>query len=251
MSESQKPTFTGVTRAMVFLALAAITGLWIYVMTKNEHVNAKPAPVSTDSTVLLNQLVSKATGASRGSSNPRVLLIEFTDLQCPSCKGFQPTVERLLKDNSDARLIFQNFPLPIHDWAFKAASYAECVHDEDTFWRFTTAVYDHQDSITATNVDEQLTALAGALGLDGRSTAVCVVQQETAARVNKSIELGKEIGVTGTPTLFINGHKVTGPGGLPYERLNAMVRFAANVHGGLESFTCSDTTRTSNSACTK
>jgi protein-disulfide isomerase len=222
------------TQTTVFLALAIVTGLWMYVFFRNGHVSVRPHSASDDSGIVFNQLLHNVSGASRGPADAGIQLVEFTDLQCPSCKQFQPTMERLLKENPDVRFVVQSFPLPMHPWAFKAASYAECVSGNgDLFWKFMAAVYDQQSSITLLNADQELTGIAGALGMDVPSIAACATRAETAAKVNKSIDLGKQVGVTGTPTLFINGRKLTAPGDFSYDQLNTMVRSAPRVHAGL------------------
>src|SRR5215469_12417394 len=72
-------------------------------------------------------LEKKATGPARGPANAPVLIVEFSDLQCPHCKEASPTIERLLQEDPDIRFVSQNFPLPSHNRAMKAAQYADCV----------------------------------------------------------------------------------------------------------------------------
>lgn len=174
------------------------------------------------------QLEKGMTGPSRGPADAPVILVEFSDLQCPHCKAAQPTVEKLLSEEKNARLVFQNFPLTGHDWAMKAASYADCVarSSGDAFWKFVQATYDTQTDITAANADEKLTAIADASGVKGADMATCAAQPETTDRVQHSVALGKAVGVSGTPTLFINGRSVSNLGGMSYEELKSLVEFA-------------------------
>jgi len=108
------------------------------------------------------QLEKKVTGPSRGPTTAPVMVVEFSDLQCPHCKEANPTVERLVNEDPDVRFVFQNFPLPSHNWAQKAAAYADCVGraSNDAFWKFIDGVYAAQDDITADNADQKLTELA-------------------------------------------------------------------------------------------
>jgi protein-disulfide isomerase len=169
-----------------------------------------------------------ADGPSRGSANAPVTLVEFSDLQCPHCKAAQPAIDKLLSENSNVRLVFENFPLPMHDWATKAAEYADCVgrSSNDAFWKFIEGVYNAQSDITAANADDKLTALADQSGADGAAISTCAAKPETTSRVQRSVALGKILGVNSTPTAFINGRKVS-IGGLPEEVLNQLVDFAA------------------------
>jgi protein-disulfide isomerase len=156
-------------------------------------------------------------------------VVEFSDLQCPHCKDAQPTVDKLLAEEKNTRLVFQNFPLASHDWAGKAASYADCVgrSSNDAFWKFIQSVYDAQKDISSANADEKLTALADQAGVKGSESATCAAKPETAGRIQRSIALGAALEVTGTPTLFINGRKISNVGGLPYEVLKGLTEFAA------------------------
>jgi protein-disulfide isomerase len=168
-------------------------------------------------------------GPSRGQADAPVTIVEFSDLQCPHCKEAQPTIDKLMSEEKNARLVFQNFPLQSHDWAAKAAAYADCIgrSSNDAFWKFMQGVYDAQSDILTTNADEKLTALADKSGVKGTDIAACAAKPETASRVEHSVALGKSVDVTGTPTLFINGRKIANLAGLPYDMLRQLVEFAA------------------------
>jgi protein-disulfide isomerase len=165
-------------------------------------------------------------GPSHGPADAPVTVVEFSDLQCPHCKDAQPTLDKLMAEDKNVRVIFQTFPLPMHDWAAKAANYADCVSrsSNDAFWKFIGSVYATQSDITAANADEKLTALADAAGVKGADIAACAAKPETATRVEKSMALGKELDVNSTPTLFINGRRVPA---VSYEVLQKLVDFAA------------------------
>jgi len=169
-----------------------------------------------------------AKGPARGPATAPVEIVEFSDLQCPHCKAAQPTIDKLLADEPQARFVFQNFPLSSHNWAFKAASYADCVgrSSADAFWKFVKGVYDAQENITAQNADEKLGGIAAASGADGKATAACASTPETKSRVEQSLALGKSVGVEGTPTLFINGRKI-GNLSIPPEYLKSIVDYMA------------------------
>jgi len=165
-------------------------------------------------------------GPSHGPADAPVTVVEFSDLQCPHCKDAHPALEKLMAENKNVRLVFQSFPLPMHDWAAKAAAYADCVDrsSNEAFWKFIQSVYGAQTDITAANADEKLTGLADSAGVKGADIAACAAKPETASRIEKSEALGKILNVNSTPTLFINGRQVPG---LPYEVLQKLVDFAA------------------------
>jgi protein-disulfide isomerase len=114
----------------------------------------------------------------------------------------------------------------MHDWAAKAAAYADCVSrsSNDAFWKFIPSVYSSQSDITAANADEKLTGLADSAGVKGADVAACAAKPETISHVEKSVALGKELNVDSTPTFFINGRKIPA---VPYEVLEKLVNFAA------------------------
>jgi protein-disulfide isomerase len=169
------------------------------------------------------------TGPSRGPKDAPVLIVEFGDLQCPACKAAQPTIEALVAAEPNARFVFQNFPLEMHNWAAKGAAYADCVGraSNDAFWKFVSKAYETQSDITAENADEKLTALADAAGVKGADIAACAAKPETKARVDASIALGKQVDVTGTPTLFINGRKIGSFDARLSDVYKSLVEFAA------------------------
>ncbi|HZZ16511.1 MAG TPA: DsbA family protein [Candidatus Sulfotelmatobacter sp.] len=174
-------------------------------------------------------LEKSITGPSRGPKNAAVTIVEFGDLQCPACKAAQPAIEGLAASEPDARFVFQNFPLEMHNWAAKGAAYADCVGQasNDAFWKFIAKTYETQSDITAENADEKLTALADGAGVKGADIAVCATTPVTKAHVDASIALGKSVNVTGTPTLFINGRTIGNISQVPAASLKGLVDFAA------------------------
>jgi protein-disulfide isomerase len=174
-------------------------------------------------------LLKGINGVSKGPDKATVTIVEFSDLQCPHCKDAQPVIDKLLAAEPNARFVFQNYPLPMHNWAAKAAGYADCVgrSSKDAFWKFVQGTFDEQANITESNADEKLTAIADAAGVKGAEMATCANKPDTRARVEKSVQLGTDVGVTGTPTLFVNGRKIGNVVGIPEDVLKGLVEFAA------------------------
>jgi protein-disulfide isomerase len=174
-------------------------------------------------------LLKGVNGPSRGPDKAPVTIVEFSDLQCPHCKDAQPVIDKLLTEEPNARFVFQNFPLPSHNWAGKAANYADCIgrSSKDAFWKFVQGTFDAQSSITEANADEKLTAIADTAGVKGADIAVCAAKADTKTRVEQSVALGQSVGVTGTPTVFVNGRRIGNVVGLPPEVLKGLVEFAA------------------------
>jgi protein-disulfide isomerase len=175
------------------------------------------------------ELAASATGIARGPTDASLTVVEFSDLQCPHCKQAQPVIEKLMADFPSARLVFQQFPIEAaHPWAFKAATWAECIGRENNpaFWKFVNGIYDDQLNIDAQSADAKMKEHATAAGADTTKAASCAGRPDIAKAVRDSLELGRAVGVTGTPTVFLNGRKIAGITSIPYEMLKELARFA-------------------------
>ena len=175
------------------------------------------------------KLEKGANGPAKGPAHTAVTVVEFSDLQCPHCKQAAPNVEQLLALEPEIHFVYQNFPLPAHDWAEKAAGYLDCIGraSNDAVWKFIQKTFEEQSNITAANADEKLKAIPADSGVKADEIAACAVKPDTIARIEASIALGKSVGVTGTPVLFINGRPMGG--GTLVDVLRKVVEFQANL----------------------
>jgi protein-disulfide isomerase len=173
------------------------------------------------------QLEKGVNGPAKGPAKAAVTIVEFSDMQCPHCAKAAPAIEQLLAQEPAAHFVFQNFPLPMHNWAEKAADYVDCVGraSNDAAWKFIQKTFDDQANITASNLDEKLKAIATASGVNADEIAACAAKPDTKTRVDASLALGKSVGVSGTPTLFVNGQNL--PATAPVELLKKVVDFKA------------------------
>lgn len=187
-----------------------------------------PDPFSHDRIAL----AERANGPSKGPAKSNLVLVEFGDMECPPCKEVQPLIEKTLAAFPSARFVFQSFPLPFHKWAYRAARYGQCIAEssQENFFRFVDSVYANQNSIPTTDPEPQLRAIADRLGVDGLGLSKCLKDEGSSQEIQRSIELGKDLGVWATPTLFINGRRLL-PGGMSFESLSSIVRFEeSQVH---------------------
>jgi protein-disulfide isomerase len=171
-------------------------------------------------------------GPSRGPAKAPVTIVEFSDMQCPHCQKAAPAMDSLLAQEPDVHFVFENFPLPIHNWAEKGAAYVDCVGhaSNDAVWKFIDKTFEDQANITAANADEKLKAIATAAGANGDEIAACATKPETKSHIEASAALAKSLGVTGTPTLFINGRSVGATA--PLETLKKIVDFEVSQEKG-------------------
>ena len=183
------------------------------------------------------KLEKGVNGPAKGPAKAAVTIVEFTDMQCPHCQKAAAGIEQLLAQEPEAHFVFENFPLPSHDWAEKASEYVDCVGrssggpaaggpSNDAVWKFIQKTFDEQANITEANANEKLKAIATAAGANADEIAVCAAKPDTKARIQASIALGRSVGVNGTPTLFINGRNV--PGGAPVDLMKKIVDFQAS-----------------------
>ena len=158
------------------------------------------------------KLEKGVNGPAKGPAKAALTIVEFSDMQCPHCAKAAPAIEQLLAQEPEAHFVFQNFPLPSHNWAEKAAEYLDCVGraSNDAVWKFIQKTFEDQANITESNADEKLKAVATASGANADAIAACAAKPDTKARIEASIALGRSVGVNGTPALFINGRNVGG-----------------------------------------
>jgi len=178
----------------------------------------------------LQALEKDANGPSRGPAVPSVLLVEFSDLQCPHCKEAQPIIAKLLADEPGAKFVFEQYPLPQHNWAAKGAAYADCIGrlNKESVWKFIQGTFDEQSNITEANADEKLNTIADASGAKSSEIAACAAKPETRKRIDDSIALGTSVGVNSTPTLYVNGRRISNMNAIPYDVLKGLVEYGAN-----------------------
>jgi protein-disulfide isomerase len=172
-------------------------------------------------------LEREAKGPSRGPANSPLQVVEFSDFQCPHCKEAQPTIERLLKEYPQARLVSEMFPLrSIHSEAEKAAETAVCVAQlggNDAFFKFTDAIYATQEQLTPEGSDAALASAAKTAGVDNAKVKACVAEPSTKAAVDASVALGQDVGVNQTPMLAVNGRLL--PANIPYDQLKKIIDY--------------------------
>jgi len=155
---------------------------------------------------------SEEGATTKGTADAPVTIVEFSDFQCPACKGFNPTLTEVLdRYGDDVRVVFRQFPLrSIHPKAQKAAEAALCARDQEKFWQLHDAMFANQRKIDVDGLKET----AKGLGLDSETFDQCLDSGQHASRVQADLDIGSKIGLNGTPSVFING-RVIAPGRVP------------------------------------
>jgi len=168
---------------------------------------------------------------SMGTPGAPVVIALFSDFQCQYCKQEGEALRRdLLKTfPTQVRVYFKDFPLTqIHPWAMPAAVAGRCVFRQKpaAFWDFHDWAFARQSELTEQNFDARFDEFARTKGLDTAVLKACREGGTARREVERSMAEGRALGVTSTPTLFINGRKIGGY--LPFENLKQIVEFEAN-----------------------
>jgi protein-disulfide isomerase len=156
---------------------------------------------------------------TRGNPNAPVTIVEFSDFQCPYCSRGANTVEQILeKYPEDVKFVFKHFPLGFHNWAKPAAIASHCagIQDADAFWTLHDKYFEAQKALNAGNVMAKSKGFLEGANIDLEKWSTCAEKTESAeykaasAAVDADMALGKQLGVSGTPGFFVNGHFLNG-----------------------------------------
>jgi len=161
--------------------------------------------------------ISTSDQPSLGSANAPVTIIAFTDYQCPSCAVMHQNLERLVKEYGDKiRLVARDFPLNQHTEALKAAEAAEAAREQGRYWEYVQVLLRNQSALGV----EKLKSYATEVGLDRTRFDSGLDSGKFAELVQRDVDEGMKLGLKATPTLFLNGRRVSVKS---YEDLKAQV----------------------------
>lgn len=136
-----------------------------------------------------------------------ITIVEFTDFQCPYCSQMANGLKELeTRYGSRIRLVLRHFPLQIHPEAAKAAEAAACADEQGKPWEMHDRLFSHQKALAVGDLKRH----AIAIGLDEVAFTTCLDSGRRATVWQKDRADGERYGVTGTPSLFINGRPVFG-----------------------------------------
>lgn len=143
----------------------------------------------------------------RGSEDAVVTIVEWSDFQCPFCNRVSPTLAKIEEEYGDrVKLAFKHMPLSIHPQAGAAHAASEAAHRQGKFWEMHDRIFANQRDLAV----ETLEGYAEAIGLDMDQFRNDMKAKETAQRINDDLQQAATLGVTGTPSFFINGKFLSG-----------------------------------------
>ena len=161
-----------------------------------------------------------------GPEDAEIVVIEFSDYQCPYCGASEGTHEALisqfkakspdyeaavpklreLAEQGKIKFVYRDFPLSGHQYAQKAAEASECADEQGKFWEYHDALFENQETLDVAS----LKTYASDLGLDTKEFDECLDSGSMADEVQKDFDDGTRAGVDGTPAFFINDQKLSG-----------------------------------------
>ncbi|MFC1599967.1 DsbA family protein [Patescibacteria group bacterium] len=162
-----------------------------------------------------------------GPENAQVVIIDFSDYQCPFCKKFYtnifPEFKKDFLDTNKVKYVYRDFPLNIHPPAKNAAQAAQCAGDQNSYWEMHELLFEKQSEWgRAVELNETLIGYAVELGLNKATFSSCLNDEKYLEEVEKDRIDALASGAKGTPTLFVNGKIIRG---VPqsYESFKALI----------------------------
>ena len=163
---------------------------------------------------------------TRGESNAKVTIVEWSDFQCPFCNRVEPTLKQIEQEYGDSvRIVFKHLPLEIHPDSRAAHAAAEAAHRQGKFWAMHDRIFMNQRDLRP----ETLAGYAKEIGLDLGRYQKDVVSADVKNAIDKDLEQAQKLGVTGTPSFFINGRNLSGA--QPYPNFKQMIDQALEAKG--------------------
>jgi len=174
-------------------------------------VSAIPPPV-------VKKVDVPADAPSFGPAMAKVTIVEWSDFQCPYCSRAAPVVEQIRQAYPrDVRFVFRHLPLPMHPDAPLAARAGVAAQAQGKFWPMHDWMYQHQRELDRASLEKA----AASFGMDLARFRAALDSPATEARVAADKQAASDIGVSATPTFFVNGREHVG--GLPFEQLKAEI----------------------------
>jgi len=183
-----------------------------------DDVDDSLASIVTDTGELRVRLPIEPDDPSKGAAEPLVVVVEFSDFQCPHCGNAAQAFDELLAAYPDEiRLVFKQFPLPMHPDAEIGARAALAARAQGKFWAMHDLLFANRSAMKR----DEVLAHAERIGLDRAEFEAALDDSATAARVKQDKATGIGLGVRGTPSFFVNGRPFSGM--LPPERLQQVI----------------------------
>ncbi|MEX2467858.1 MAG: DsbA family protein [Gemmatimonadota bacterium] len=203
---------SGMKKIYLVLGVVAVIGIAVTVWSVGSSTlsGAATAPVEVEGLDDSERLVEIAEGMTLGDENAPATIVEFGDYQCPGCGSFatnvKPQLQLQLVDPGLAKFVFYDFPLvQIHPHAFLAARAARCAGEQDAYWDYHDLLFRMQPRWSGqANAIGSFQDYAESVGLDEGEFRTCLQSDRYADVVTANMQLGAQLGVSGTPTVLVS-----------------------------------------------
>jgi len=180
----------------------------------------KAAEPKDDSPAQKFTVLVRLNDYSFGTTTPKVTIVEFADFACPYCQEeYSPNngalMSVIIKYKNSVKLVFKDFPL--HDTSLDLAMAARCAGEQGFFWAMHDKLFSEQGQFATS----ALPNIASSLGANKTIFNQCFKSQKYLSDIKNDYLDGQGLGVTGTPTFFINGYEVVGE--IPEDKLDQMI----------------------------
>jgi protein-disulfide isomerase/rhodanese-related sulfurtransferase len=211
-------------RSFVLLVAAVLVGVPAFLLLARAE---KLPPTPTAPAAILDERLVRPDSHVYGNPDSPVTVVEFGDFQCPYCRTAEKTAREIREAYArHVRFVFRQFPIAaIHPYAEKAAEASECAGEQGEFWPAFDKLYEGQADLT----EAALKRYARELGLNMPRFNQCLSTGAMKPRVERDIEDARAIGVSRTPTFFIDGKKFEG--GLDYAQFSQLLNQQLALHG--------------------
>ncbi|OGK14922.1 hypothetical protein A3H80_01870 [Candidatus Roizmanbacteria bacterium RIFCSPLOWO2_02_FULL_37_19] len=184
----------------IVISVGVLWGIWKMVGSTN---NTNQAQQVVDITITKDDW-------SRGNKEAQVVLVEYSDLQCPACKAYAPLVEQVVdKYKKDVLFVYRHFPLSIHENSTNAAYAAEAAGMQGKFFEMHDILFEKQEAwAKSKKANELFLTYAKDIGLDVDQFKKDFQSSRVKNGVEDDLVTGGQIGIDATPTFFLNGRKL-------------------------------------------
>lgn len=178
----------------------------------------------------LGALITPANSGDwiKGDKNSKVVLVEYSDFQCPACEYFYGIVKNLEKDfPENFAVVYRNYPLSQHKYGELAAKAAEAAGIQGKFWEMHDVLFEKQSEWSESgDALKNFASYAQILGLNADKFNTDINSKEVSDKIQNDLADGNNQNIQGTPTFFINGKEIKSPGN--YEEFKAVIEKEIN-----------------------
>lgn len=237
MAEKKVVNFTTSVLMILLVGVSIFAGaMWMKAKTlehgnrrieeQGEMINQDGLQPLQEGAVLGEEEIAKITtgGMVKGEENAPITIVEFSEYQCPFCKKYvDETYFKIWNEYGDKiHYIFHDYPLDFHTHAQKLAEVARCAGDQGKYWEMHDLLFEKREEwVDKQDISVNVTSYARNLDLDIDEFLACLDSGKYTQVVKDDFALGQSVGVSGTPTFFINGQMLIGA--QPFTNFKAVI----------------------------